>query len=1165
MKKAAVVILLAAVALGWYFYESPIPDFGRKVLVFSKTTEYRHQSIPKGIATLTELGRRGEYNVVATEDASVFTEEGLAAFHAIVFLNTTGDVLDDEQQEAMQRYIQAGGGYVGLHAAADTEWRQDPWYWYQRLVGGVFAGHPEDSDQRATLAVVQPVASITTSLPASFEASDEWYDYQRLSPGVNVLLTVDESTYEGGQMGADHPMAWYREFDGGRSFYTGLGHTESTYDNEHFQSLLLAGLEWAMGDGTLDYAKARPESWRFTRTVLDSNLNEPLKIMFSPGGDLYYVERRGAIKRYDFTAKSSVTVGEVPVFTSNESGLHGMVFDPDYANNGYVYIYYSPPRADQDAIGETVLSRFRLEGTLDLESEERMLSEASIGNSATRASHHGGDMQFDRAGNLWLSTGDDTAPADWGRIDDRPGQLHNDAARSAADTSDLRGKILRIRPLSERNAAGLLYEIPQGNLFSDPGEGRPEIYAMGLRNPFTIAYDDRTGYLYWGEVGPDGRQDVERGPKGYDEVNRTRVPGNFGWPYVIADGKPYHYYDHDNDTVLEAVNVAAPENRSRNNTGAKVLPPAQPAWLYYPYDVSETFFEMGSGGRNALVAPLYYAEDYADSEYKFPAWLDGKLVIGEFMRNWLQVVTTDAAGNIETIAPLIDHAFSSPLDMAFGPDGALYVVEYGSVWFEGNPDAYLSRIEYYAGDNPPPVAIASVDKAVGASPLVATLDGTASYDRGSSSGIVEYRWELNLDDGTVQQLGSAALQPVSIDKPGEHRVQLTVTDEGGLEHATSLMVVVGNERPEVSLAFNGNSSFYSSAHELSYRVSVNDLEDGTTDDGGIDPGLVNVRFDYLGESEDLAIVLAQHDTDPVLAGRALVTKGSDCHGCHQVDGPSVGPSLAAIAERYAARDDALVYIERSIAEGGSGKWPGGHAMPAHPALTAEELSASAKYILSLAGAAAAQDSALPIEGTLSFEKHLDDKRLAQIKSVIEVEIGEFYPGRYLLHAAYTDAGGDAPPLTGSASRVLYSPQQGGGFLAPGPGVTLFSVPENVTLAIIESAQGADFSFAYGAIESIDLTGIDRVVVGVAALAPIFGGGELQLRIDDPNGAPLGTAEIESSLLFNREDSEVVFDLSALEGLHTLYFGMPVTADGDGEKPPFAIVALSFEGPALSVP
>ncbi|NND69699.1 MAG: ThuA domain-containing protein, partial [Halioglobus sp.] len=341
MKKVLLVTLAVAAALTWYWYEPPIPDFGRKVLVFSRTVEYRHASIPKGIATLTELGRSGEFNVEATEDASVFTQERLAGFHAVVFLNTTGDVLNDEQQEAMQRYIQAGGGYVGIHAAADTEWRKDPWYWYQRLVGGVFAGHPKDSDQGAVLSVAKSDAAITSGLPAAWEASDEWYDYQRLSAGVNVLLRVDEATYEGGQMGSDHPVAWYREFDGGRSFYTGLGHTESTYDNEHFRALVLAGLEWAMGDGTLDYAQARPESWRFTRTVLDSNLNEPVKIMFSPEGDLYFIERRGAVKRYDVAAKKSVTVGEVPVFTGNESGMLGMVFDPDYAQNRFVYIYYS--------------------------------------------------------------------------------------------------------------------------------------------------------------------------------------------------------------------------------------------------------------------------------------------------------------------------------------------------------------------------------------------------------------------------------------------------------------------------------------------------------------------------------------------------------------------------------------------------------------------------------------------------------------------------------------------------------------------------------------------------------------------------------------------------------------------------------------------------------
>ena len=182
--------------------------------------------------------------LVATEDSAMFSEAELVNFDAIVFLLTTGDVLDDAQQAAMEGYIRAGGGYVGVHSATDTEWRGD-WTWYRKLAGGVFKSHP--AVRKARLRVMRSDHLATAALPEVFWHVDEWYDFTDLYEHRIDLLTVDESTYSGGRHGDYHPIAWYHEFDGGRSFYTGLGHTIESYSSPKMRAHLLGGLAYAAG------------------------------------------------------------------------------------------------------------------------------------------------------------------------------------------------------------------------------------------------------------------------------------------------------------------------------------------------------------------------------------------------------------------------------------------------------------------------------------------------------------------------------------------------------------------------------------------------------------------------------------------------------------------------------------------------------------------------------------------------------------------------------------------------------------------------------------------------------------------------------------------------------------------------------------------------------
>ena len=238
---------------------------GAHILVFSKTEGFRHESIPAAIEAFHEMATQHEFTLVATEDSTVFADAELFQFDAIVFLLTTGDVLNEGEQAGLERYMRFRGGFVGVHSAADTEWRGD-WTWFRKLVGGVFKSHPKV--QPAKLKVMQRDHPATAPLPDVFWHTDEWYDFTDLYEHRTDLLTVDESTYSGGRHGDYHPIAWCHEFGGGRSFYTGLGHTVESYSDAQMRAHLLAGLAWVR--------RPKPE---------DTELWEPVPPVVTPSAD----------------------------------------------------------------------------------------------------------------------------------------------------------------------------------------------------------------------------------------------------------------------------------------------------------------------------------------------------------------------------------------------------------------------------------------------------------------------------------------------------------------------------------------------------------------------------------------------------------------------------------------------------------------------------------------------------------------------------------------------------------------------------------------------------------------------------------------------------------------------------------------------------------------
>lgn len=213
-----------------------------EVLVFSKTAGYRHESIEIGIKAIKTLGIANKFNVYATEDANHFTNDSLKKYNAIIFLSTTGDIFNKEQEQSFKKYINNGGGFVGIHSATDTEYE---WPWYNKLVGAYFKTHPKGQPQ-AEIDVLDTNHQSTKHLPKRWSHKDEWYDFKDISSDIKVLANLDEASYMGGGLGKNHPISWYQEFDGGKMFYTGLGHTNESYSNELFLNHILGGLQYVM-------------------------------------------------------------------------------------------------------------------------------------------------------------------------------------------------------------------------------------------------------------------------------------------------------------------------------------------------------------------------------------------------------------------------------------------------------------------------------------------------------------------------------------------------------------------------------------------------------------------------------------------------------------------------------------------------------------------------------------------------------------------------------------------------------------------------------------------------------------------------------------------------------------------------------------------------------
>ena len=1123
------LIALIGIGIGGFIWYQNAQKF-TSVLVFSKTEAFRHESISAGKTAIQELGKQQGFRVDTTENAEIFNEKDLQQYNVVVFLSTTGDVLSDAQQLEFNRFIQAGGGYVGIHAAADTEY---DWPWYGELVGAYFSSHPNDPNVRKASVQRIDVNHISTEmLPEIWEREDEWYNYKDIKPTINVLLNLDESTYEGGTNGDNHPIAWYHDFDGGRSWYTGLGHTPETFSDPLFLDHLLGGITYAAGPRTAvnyDNANVAPEENRFTKVVLDDNLHEPMELEMLPNGHLLFIERIGNLKVYDPEVGESVVMQEFKVFSELEDGLLGMALDPNVKDNKWVYFYYSDPDRSVQKLARFTMSEDY--SSIDMGSEKVLLE---VPTQRDECCHSGGSVEFGPDGLLYVSTGDNTNPHQsdgYSPSDEQEGRSPWDAQKSSANSNDLRGKILRILPEADGT-----YSIPAGNLFEDSKAGRPEVYVMGCRNPFRISIDQRTGYLYWGEVGPDARQDSSsRGPRGYDEVNQAKTAGFFGWPYFVGDNFAYHKYNFASLVSDGPHNVEKPVNVSPNNTGTKELPPAQAAFIWYPYGDSDDFPLVGSGGRNAMAGPVFYVDDYPENEYRYPSYYDGKLFIYDWIRGWIMAITMEEDGSFKRMEPFLPNIeFNNPMDMIFGPNGDIYMLEYGSVWFAQNPDARLIHLAYTSG-NRIPVAQIETDKQVGAAPLSVQFDASSSKDFDGDD--LQYEWYFGEDAG----IGSTEISPsFTFDKPGEYKVKLVAKDPDGEVAEAITRILVGNDLPQISWNTKGNRTFFWEGSPFAYEVNVSDKEDGALGNG-IQPEQVVVTIDYLERGYDENEIAMGHqalmEASQFIIGKGLIA-GSDCAACHQMDIKSIGPSYVQIAEKYQGQDDAVPYLATKIINGGGGVW-GETVMAAHPKLSNSEAQQMAKYILSLGDAKIVTNS-LPVKGAFSFDQHKPE----------QIE------GRYIFTASYTDKGGKSiGPLTARESFSLRAPVVSA-TLADEYNTMRFTVEPEQAQGLVEEPLPIMLASNgnYLVFKNIDLTGINSIKAGFVKAGAFFKGGTVSYRLDDPQGPVWASFDIETALT-DMGLGEIETKIPPTEGMHDLYLHF---SNENGEMVT-ALITLTFGG------
>jgi cytochrome c len=645
----------------------------------------------------------------------------------------------------------------------------------------------------------------------------------------------------------------------------------------------------ALGAAGSAGAQVFPDQSRFQKVTLNDRPGEPMSLAVLPDGRVLHAARTGEIRLHNPRTGTNNVVTDMKespqgLYQHDEEGVQGIALDPDFDENRWVYVYYSPrldtpsdvlgtginegdapenltSDAERERLalfdGYSLLSRFKLEnGRLTFSTEQEILR---VPMSRGICCHVGGQIDFDGDGRLYLSTGDDTNPfqsAGYSPLDDRITRNPAfDARRSSGNTNDLRGKLLRIN-VRENIAPGTepgrgdTYTIPAGNLFGrNQALTRPEIYVMGMRNPFRFAVDRTNGNVYLGDYSPDAQvADPARGPEGIGRWMLIRRPANYGWPFCMSPSLPYVDYDFTPDAIQsgEEFNCFGPVNDSRNNTGLRRLPPVSQPEVWYSYNTGqdlfpELFANAQGNGIGPMGGPAMEFDRSIVSPLRWPRVFEGHPLFYEWTRDYAKVFELNRPhGN--TLAD-IHHLFGgaasqnpnvvldNPMDMEFGPENALYTLEYGTGFFAELPAAQLARIDYVRNGQYTPVVRATGTPASGtAAPLTVQFSSAGTMDR--NGGNLAYAWDFD-SNGTVD---SRQANPThTYTAKGIYEATLRVIDPTGRSASWQVRIVVGNQAPRVALNVVSTSPPFNFGDTVTFTVTI-------TDDQPVDCGRVSVAY-----------------------------------------------------------------------------------------------------------------------------------------------------------------------------------------------------------------------------------------------------------------------------------------------------------------------------------
>lgn len=804
---------------------------------------------------------------------------------------------------------------------------------------------------------------------------------------------------------------------------------------------------------------------RFVFKQLCSQLNEPIEFEIFNNGNILLIEKRGDLKLYGDAKESIQSAGKIDVGYGLETGLLGLALDPDFEDNNWIYLFYTDPvsRSAQR------VSRFVFRNNELINTSEKILLEIPF--DAAACCHYGGALEFGPDGNLFIATGDNTEPTNYS-FDERSGRQLYDAQRSSANTMDLRGKILRIKPTPEGN-----YTIPANNLF-DPNnpKARPEIYVMGTRNPFRISVDQKTGWLFWGDVGPNpGKNDPRRGPNTLEEFNLATTAGNFGWPYMLGDNQAFSDFDFTTEQIGAAFDPLNLKNDSPNNPGISNLPPAKPAIIWYPTEESTTFPALGSGGGSAMTGPVFHYQAFSQNNIQLPKSFDKKLFIFDWMRSWIMAVELDSTGQyveMEEVFP--QRPFVKPIQIKFGPNGAMYVLDYGSNWFTQNADAGITKIIYHRG-NRPPIAKIYTPTYQQAAPFTFTASAKNTYDSDQKKQL-SYEWQI--DGKTVGQKINFSQ---TFEKAGTYQLILKATDSEGAYSQDSLNIFVGNNPPQINLALSTDDGFYQPSTTLNYEVKIKDTEDDEILNSQIKTWLTSLdKGIALPGTEDHQSAIAMPIKQSFYPGEILINE-SDCRACHAAKSKSVGPSWKQIAEQYSNQPAAAhLGVAKKIISGGEGVW-GDKIMSAHPQFSEKEAMEMILYILSFNAPKipGADTLYLPPTGTIHFDGPQNIK------------------GRFVLQTSYSDQGANGiPPIRVTTNKIL-RPR------ILGPDQLDFYNNTSVSTDEISKIRKAILGYngAYVGFEKIDLKNTDFIKVRLRTNATMV---RVEARVNSSTGKIIGT-------------------------------------------------------------